>query len=184
LDTETGGQKSTRAAVIVGRDRELKNRRQECRQKRPVSDRRRFPQFGKTGWCRATPRRSRGMEPTVRNSRIKSAIGLEAARCSPLSRRFPERRLVSCRPKFSRGNGIFGCRDRRPRIHPERPLLSAETGNVENRRQDPRRNGLFSIDDRFRGSGRLDGRTPSEYIFRQKILMDIRIAPLAWTPSC
>src|ERR1700724_3440572 len=52
LDTETGGQKSTRAAVIVGRDRELKNRRQECRQKRPVSDRRRFPQFGKTGWWR------------------------------------------------------------------------------------------------------------------------------------
>jgi len=40
---------------------------------------------------------------------------------------------------------------------PERPLLSAETGNVENRRQDPRRNGLFSIDDGFRGSGRLDG---------------------------
>src|ERR1700686_3530491 len=29
LDTETGGQKSTRAAVIVGGDRELKNRRQE-----------------------------------------------------------------------------------------------------------------------------------------------------------
>jgi hypothetical protein len=40
---------------------------------------------------------------------------------------------------------------------PERPLLSAETGNVENRQQDPRRNGLFSIDDGFRGSGRLDG---------------------------
>src|ERR1700730_3263132 len=29
---------------------DLKIRRQECRQKRPVSDRRRFPQFGKTGW--------------------------------------------------------------------------------------------------------------------------------------
>ncbi len=40
---------------------------------------------------------------------------------------------------------------------PERPLLSAETGNVENRLQDPRRNGLFSIDDGLRGSGRLDG---------------------------
>src|ERR1700724_2244279 len=50
LDTETGGQKSTQAAVIIGRDRELKNRRQECRQKRPVSDRRRFAQFEKTGW--------------------------------------------------------------------------------------------------------------------------------------
>ena len=40
---------------------------------------------------------------------------------------------------------------------PERPLLSAETGNVENRGQDPRRNGLFSINDGFRGLGRLDG---------------------------
>ena len=40
---------------------------------------------------------------------------------------------------------------------PERPLLSAETGNVENRSQDQRRNGLFSIDDGFRSSGRRDG---------------------------
>jgi hypothetical protein len=35
--------------------------------------------------------------------------------------------------------------------------MSAETGIAENRRQDPRRNGLFSIDDGFRSSGRLDG---------------------------
>jgi len=40
---------------------------------------------------------------------------------------------------------------------PERPLMSAETGNVENRRRDPRRNGLFLIDGGFRGLGRLDG---------------------------
>ncbi len=45
---------------------------------------------------------------------------------------------------------------------PERPLLSAETGNVENRRQDPRRNGLFSIDVGFYGSGRLDGGVRSQ----------------------
>src|SRR6202011_2079909 len=50
LDAETGGQKSTRATGNVCRDRKLKNRRQESPQKRPVSDRRRFPQFGKTGW--------------------------------------------------------------------------------------------------------------------------------------
>jgi hypothetical protein len=40
---------------------------------------------------------------------------------------------------------------------PKRPLLSAETGNVENRRQESRQKGLFPIDDGFRGSGRLDG---------------------------
>jgi hypothetical protein len=40
---------------------------------------------------------------------------------------------------------------------PERPLMWAETGIVENRRQDPCRNGLFSIDDGFRSSGGLDG---------------------------
>ena len=35
--------------------------------------------------------------------------------------------------------------------------MSAETGIVENGRQDPGRNGLFSIDDGFPGSRRLDG---------------------------
>ena len=45
---------------------------------------------------------------------------------------------------------------------PERPLLSAETENVENRPQDPRRNRLFSINDGFRGSGRLDGGVRSQ----------------------
>ena len=32
----------------------------------------------------------------------------------------------------------------------------------ENRRQDPRRNGLFSVDDDFRSSGRLDGGVRSQ----------------------
>jgi hypothetical protein len=45
---------------------------------------------------------------------------------------------------------------------PERPLLSSETGSVENGRRDPRRNGLFLIDDGFRGSGRLDGGVRSQ----------------------
>ena len=40
---------------------------------------------------------------------------------------------------------------------PERPLLSAETGNVQIGDKNPRTNGLFSIDDGFCGSGRLDG---------------------------
>src|ERR1700736_6226116 len=40
---------------------------------------------------------------------------------------------------------------------PERPLLSAETGNLKISVKNPRRNGLFLIDDGFRGSGRLDG---------------------------
>jgi hypothetical protein len=40
---------------------------------------------------------------------------------------------------------------------PERPLFTAETRNAQNRQQDPRRNGLFSIDDGFYGSGRLNG---------------------------
>src|SRR5258705_12132604 len=45
--------------------------------------------FASRHWCRAAPRRSHGMGTTVRNPRIESAIGLEAARSSPLSRRFP-----------------------------------------------------------------------------------------------
>src|SRR5258705_12872337 len=45
---------------------------------------------------------------------------------------------------------------------PERPLLSAETGNVENGRQESPRKGLFSIDDGFRSSGRLGGGVRSQ----------------------
>jgi hypothetical protein len=40
---------------------------------------------------------------------------------------------------------------------PERPLISAETGNLKIGVKNPRRNGLFLIDDSFRSSGRLDG---------------------------
>jgi hypothetical protein len=40
------------------------------------------------------------MEPTVRNPRIESAIGSEAARKLAFQQTIP--RLVSCRPKFSR----------------------------------------------------------------------------------
>jgi hypothetical protein len=43
------------------------------------------------------------------------------------------------------------------KIHPRDRYCPAETANVKNRRQYPRRNGLFSIDEDFRGSGRLDG---------------------------
>src|ERR1700751_6016897 len=35
--------------------------------------------FAPRHWRRATPRRSRGMEPTVRNPRIESALASEAA---------------------------------------------------------------------------------------------------------
>src|SRR5260370_12228793 len=63
LEAETGGQETTRLTVILGRDREIKNRRQESPQKWPFSDRRRFPQFGKTGWWCAQSDTNRS--PTV-----------------------------------------------------------------------------------------------------------------------
>src|SRR5258706_9421427 len=121
---------------------------------RQSSDRR---SFASRHWCRAAPRRSRGMEPTVRNPRIESTIGPDTARSSAVQQTIPERRLVSSVPKFRRRERNFSMQRPEANNPPERPLLSAETGNVENVRQDPRRNGLFSIDDGFRGSGRLDG---------------------------
>src|SRR5258707_15864921 len=79
--------------------------------------------------------------------------------CSKLASQqtIPERRLVSCRAEFSRGERNFWMQRPEAKNPPERPLWSAETRNVENSRQDPRRNGLVSIDDGFCGSGRLDG---------------------------
>src|ERR1700730_5108827 len=97
------------------------------------------------------------MEPTVRNPRIESAIGSDAARSLHLSRRFSRRWLVSCRPKFSRGERNFWMQRPEAKNPPERPLLSAETGNSKIGVKNTRRNGLFSIDDGFRSSGRLDG---------------------------
>src|SRR5258706_16358463 len=58
------------------------------------------------------------MGTTVRNPRIVSAIGLEAARSSPLSRPFPNAGRSVAVLNSVAGNGIFGCRDRRPKIHP------------------------------------------------------------------
>src|SRR6266851_5027086 len=118
--------------------------------------------FAPRHWGRTAPRRSRGMEPTVRNPRTEPAIGWTLSGASHLSRPFPERRLVSSVPKSSRRERNFWMRRLEAKNPPERPLLSAETGNVENRRQDPRRNGLLSINDGFRGSGRLGGGVRSQ----------------------
>jgi hypothetical protein len=40
--------------------------------------------------------------------------------------------------------------------------MPAETGNLKTVDENPRRNGLFSIDDGLRGSGRLDGGVRSQ----------------------
>src|SRR6266478_5777937 len=113
--------------------------------------------FAPRPWCRATPRRSRGMEPTVRNPRIESTIGPTPRGARNCVYSTPEHRLVSCHPKFSRQERNFWMQRPEGKNPPERPLLSAETGNVENGRQESPRKGLFSIDDGFRSSGRLGG---------------------------
>src|SRR6266849_4075875 len=58
------------------------------------------------------------MEPTVRNPRIEPAIASEVARRSHLSRRFPSAGQTVPSRNSVAGNGIFGCRDWRPKIHP------------------------------------------------------------------
>src|ERR1700730_1148480 len=69
--------------------------------------------FASRHWCRTAPRRSRGMEPTVRSTRTQSAIGSElriSADDSPVP-------ADQFRPELQVArNGIFGCRDWRPRI--------------------------------------------------------------------
>src|SRR5258705_13618547 len=64
---------------------------------------------------------------------------------------------------------------------PERALLSAETVNAQNRPQGPRRNGLFSIDGGFRGSGRLGGgRTRArtwDPLIKSQLLYQLSYAP-------
>jgi len=81
--------------------------------------------------CRTAPRHSRGMEPTVRSARIESAIGSDAARSLHLSRRFPSAGWSVAVPNSVAGNGIFGCRDRRPKIHPSDHYCRQRPGTLK-----------------------------------------------------
>src|SRR5438552_91825 len=65
------------------------------------------------------------MEPTVRNPRIEPAIASEVARRSHLSRRFPSAGQTVPSRNSVAGNGIFGCRDWRPKIHPREAARSS-----------------------------------------------------------
>src|ERR1700687_1683938 len=58
-------------------------------------------------------------------------IGLEAARSSPLSRRFPNAGWSVAVPNSVAGNGIFGCRDRRPKIHPRDRYCRQRPGTLK-----------------------------------------------------
>ena len=96
------------------------------------------------------------MEPTVRSARLESAIGWEAAqaRLSANDSRVPAGQF---RPEIQSPGTEFLDAETRGQKSTRKTVMSAETGNIENSSQDPRRNGLFSIDNGFRGSGRLDG---------------------------
>jgi len=113
--------------------------------------------FASRHCCRAAPRRTRGMEPTVRSAWIKSAIGSDPARSSLLSR--PNSRAPAGQPSRNSvaGNGIFGCRDWRPRTRPRDRYSRQRPGTLKIGNKNPRGNGPFSIDDGFRSSGGLDG---------------------------
>src|SRR6267378_3831266 len=88
--------------------------------------------FAPGHWGRATPRRSRGMEPTVRNPRIESAIGSKNRSKLPSRQAIPKRRLPSSAPKFKSPGTEFLGAETGGKNPPKRPLLSAETRNAEN----------------------------------------------------
>ena len=103
------------------------------------------------------------MEPTVRNPRIESATITDiAGNRSKLASRQAVPGLVRSAPNSSRQERNFWMQRLEAKNPPERPVIVARDRNVENRSQDPRRNGLFSIDDGFRGSGRLGGGVRSQ----------------------
>src|SRR6266436_6520284 len=100
------------------------------------------------------------MEPAVRGARIEPAIiaaRLETAFFASRDPEFPNCQTAFCRPKPCRRERNFWRQRPEAKNPPERALLSAETGNLKIGVKNPRRNGLFSIGDGFRGSGRLDG---------------------------
>src|SRR6266478_9592039 len=105
------------------------------------------------------------MEPAVRGARIEPAIiaaRLETAFFASRDPEFPNCQTAFCRPKPCRRERNFWRQRPEAKNPPERALLSAETGNLKIGVKNPRRNGLFSIGDGFRGSGRLDGGVRSQ----------------------
>src|SRR5258708_32789013 len=75
---------------------------------------------------------------------------------------FPNRQTAFCRSKRCRRERNFWTQRPEAKNPPERPSLSAETGNSKIGVKNPRRNGLFSIGDGFRSSGRPDGGVRSQ----------------------
>ena len=105
------------------------------------------------------------MEPAVRGARIEPAIiaaRLETAFFASRDPEFPNCQTAFCRSKPGRRERNFWKQRPEAKNPPERPLLSAETGNLKIGMKNPRRNGLFLIDDGFRSSGRLDGGVRSQ----------------------
>src|SRR6202045_4501186 len=100
------------------------------------------------------------MEPAVRGARIEPTIiatRLETALFASQDSKFPNHQTAFCRSKPCRRERIFWTQRPEAKNPPERPVMSAETGNSKIGVKNPRRNGLFLIGDGFRSSGRLDG---------------------------
>jgi hypothetical protein len=101
------------------------------------------------------------MEPAVRGARTEPTIvatRLETAFFASL--RIPNFQIVKrlcVRSNRCRRERNFWTQRPEAKNPPERPLLSAETGNSKMGVKNTRRNGLFLIGDGFRSSGKLDG---------------------------
>src|SRR5260370_32077924 len=99
------------------------------------------------------------MEPAVRGARIEPTIvatRLETAFFASQDSELPNRQTALRPSKRRRRERNFWTQRPEAKNPPERPLLSAETGNSKIGGKNPRRNCLFLIGDGFRRSSKLD----------------------------
>ncbi len=122
----------------------------QSRSRRPLTARHR---------CRAAPRRARGMDPTVRNPRIETAIATPWGSRTALfaSQDFPWLPHAIRRTKPRRRERNFRMQRPAAKIHPRGRYCRERPGTLKIGGKNPRRNGLFTINDGFRSSGRLGG---------------------------
>src|SRR5438552_1343159 len=118
--------------------------------------------FAPRHWCRAAPRRSRGMAPTVRNPRIESTIGFRS--CSNSLPGTPNSRApaVQFRPEIRSPGTEFLDAETGGQKSTRETVIVGRDRQRSNTRQESPQNGLFSIDAGFRDSGRLDGGVRSQ----------------------
>src|SRR5260221_6471095 len=97
------------------------------------------------------------MEPTVRGAWTQSGIAAAPSRSRIAAAQYGFNCARTSRSATAAGNGIFGCRDRAPKIATKKRQRGQRPKSRKRAAGNPRRKALFGVVSETGGSGRLGG---------------------------